>query len=111
MELREFIKETLSQIVYGIQDAKNELVDLKALDIPNERIMGMIQRAYFVEDGKRRHIDFVEFEVALTNTNDKENKSSIGVLFASIGGSLKEKNEVSNVSVTNIKFKIPVMFP
>ena len=59
----------------------------------------------------KRQIQDVEFEVALTASTEEGNKSGIGVAFGAFAIGGNKKSGEKNISVTNIKFTIPAVFP
>jgi hypothetical protein len=94
MELKEFISSTLSDIIEGVADARNNINSNKAVIVPNA---GRIYE--------------VEFEVELSDLESKENGKGIGVAFANIGIGVKGSECESGSSRTRIKFSIPIGYP
>jgi len=111
MELKEFITETLTQIVEGVKQAQENLKGTGAIVYPKHMWTNAHGKAVKGHENADNYIDVVEFEVGLTSSEGSERKSKISVLFASIGGALKEKSEVNSVAVTSIKFTIPLVYP
>lgn len=83
MELKDFIKETLIQIVQGIGEAQEELKDtdcaINPRDIKSEDYTTVILK------NKRHVVQDVDFNIALTNTSNSEDKAGIGVMLGSFG--------------------------
>ena len=107
MELKEFITETLTQIIEGVKSAQEKSKDTGALINPADTKA----QENTPKTTQNDYIGLVDFGVALTQIEGKEGKSGIGVYFAGIGFGGQQKTDTQNMSVTNIKFSIPVIFP
>ena len=60
---------------------------------------------------KLRAVHLVEFDIAVTATEGKENKGGIGVALGSIGLGTSRKEELEHVAQNRIKFGIPMVYP
>ena len=108
MELKDFIKATLEQIVEGAASAQQSIK--KSGGIVNPSNMS------FQKDGAWNNYNHampqeVIFDVGLTSTNKSGSSEGIGVFLGSI--SLGKKNEVGGeqVAVTKVKFTVPLVLP
>jgi hypothetical protein len=111
MELRKFISETLMQIVEGIEDAQRGLKDKESEAIINTN-MTATDVGHVVTGGRRRPVEFVEFDVAILADEATEKRAGGGITVASIlkldaGG----KTNKSAGSESRIKFKVPMSYP
>jgi predicted ATP-dependent Lon-type protease len=111
MDLKTFISETLIQISEGVEDAQKRLKE-QGLDAVINTNMTETAVGHLVTGGRRRSVEFVEFNVAVLATEGKETKAGVGVAVASIlnlnaGG----KSNESLGRETRIKFKIPMSYP
>lgn len=112
MELKEFIKETLVQLVEGVKDAQKETSDSGAVIVPDGIRTSNISEYYMVAIEKVAvPVYHVDFEVALTHSDGKEDKGGIGVWFGSVGVGGQVKTDGNEVSATNVKFRIPIILP
>ena len=64
-----------------------------------------------VNDYVDKHTEKINFNVAITVTEEVEGKSGIGVFIAGFGIGGQEKTDTSNVSVSTISFSVPVLLP
>lgn len=106
LELKEFISETLVQIMEGVQaaiDRRRDAPDVKGVINP---IFGETADA-----AGDNHIQKVDFDVAVTVTEKKTGtgKAGIRVLSLELGGELGKAAEQSTAS--HIKFSIPFVPP
>lgn len=108
MELKEFIKTTLEQIVEGAASAQ-EVIKKRGGTV-NPANMS------FQKDGAWNNYNHpipqeVIFDVGLTSTDKSGSTEGIGVFLGSI--SLGKKNDigVEQVAITKVKFSIPLILP
>jgi hypothetical protein len=106
MELKEFVSETLVQILAGVQDAIS-----RRLAAPGS--LGAINPVFGLDAGAAGpdHIQKVEFDVAVTVTDKAGGggKAGIKVFSIELGGEAGKSTEQSIVS--RIKFAVPVIPP
>jgi predicted ATP-dependent Lon-type protease len=111
MELKEFVTESLMQIVEGIADAQKRLKENGSEAIINTN-MTATDVGHVVTGGRRRPVEFVEFDVAVIANEGTEMKGGVGLTVASL---LKfeagAKGNQSTGSESRIKFKVPLSYP
>jgi hypothetical protein len=98
MELREFVRSTLLEIISGVSDAQKALIEEGSTAVINAAGAGTNFRQY--NHGGVPLIETVEFDVALTvtETSDKGIGGRLSIAAASIGtqrGASIENSEVS----------------
>jgi alpha-D-ribose 1-methylphosphonate 5-triphosphate diphosphatase PhnM len=108
MELKEFVKATIEQIVEGAAAAQ-EAVSAKGAIINPAGIQ-------FQKDGvwntyKDSMPQNIEFDVALTSTDKKGSSEGVGVFLGSISLGKKNESGIEQVAITKVKFSIPVILP
>ena len=108
MDLRKFIAETLTQIIGGINDAQQNMLEFQKDE--NSDYTAPYVNPNPVSDHSKKLSD-IEFDVAVTVSNGKsaEGGGGLSVMGVSIGG--KGASEQTNSSVSRIKFSIPVSYP
>lgn len=108
MELSNFVKSTLEQIVLGVVEAQKSVQAHGAVVNP---VSVSYQRdgAWNVSDGAIPQE--VVFDVALTATDKSGSSEGIGVFLGSI--SLGKKNDAGTeqVAITKVKFSVPLVLP
>jgi hypothetical protein len=112
MELKDFIAETLSQIVAGVAEAQTKVTSSGGqvsphVRNPHEDKLG----ALYGRTNGGNPVIFVDFDVAVTADQGTGTKGGIGVVAGIFNlGSSGQSNE--NLQIANkIKFKIPVALP
>ena len=109
MELRDFISETLIQIVQGINDAQKALKETECVINPRNIEQGDYAKA--IIKNKAHVVQDVSFNIALTSTSNSEDKTGIGVMLGSFGIGGNKTSSDGNTSNTNISSSVPVVFP
>jgi len=107
MNLREFVKESLVQIVGGVNDAVNELQESGAVVNPRRRAGPPSQ----MHRGSATPIQDIEFDVAVTigSTAETTGGGSFGLQVFSIGA--KSSSGTDSQSVSRIRFSVPLALP
>jgi len=111
MDLKDFIKNTLVQIADGVSEAEKELEVKNASVNPIGGYFDQKQLGGRTWSFKNGVTEIVEFDVALTNSEKEGTSAGIGVLLGSINLGAKGASEEAVLSVTRIKFSIPLLLP
>lgn len=111
MDLKDFVSETLVQIVSGVVDAQARSEELGAKISP--RLTGganyAVQHGFLAAEGGATQV--VQFDVALTVKEGTGTKGGIGIVAGVISlGSTGQTSE-ENSSVSRVKFGVPVTLP
>lgn len=113
MELKEFVKETLTQIAAGIEAAQTEVRDCGGFVNPAHRVNPKgSSEAHFGHLDTGQNIFLVNFDVAVTVVEESGAEAGAKLSVASlvsIGGGAETS---SSSSATNtISFKVPLALP
>lgn len=103
MELHEFIRETLSQIVVGITEAQRCDVIIKS----NAAIVPIGQG--LTDDDRLNQA--VQFDVAVTTELGSEAKGGIGVFVGPVTLGSAGRSEKNTDSRNRIQFSVPIYLP
>jgi hypothetical protein len=102
MDLETFIAETLRQIVKGVKTAQQHD------DCKGAYINAVQLRPSAFTEGVRE----IEFDVALTVSEEKEKQGKANIGIASyFGAGGQASSTAANTSVSRIKFSVPVFLP
>ena len=108
MQLKDFVKITLEQIVEGAALAQASITAHGGIVNPSNMS--------FQRDGQLHHYEHampqeVNFDVGLTTTDKSGSAEGIGVFLGSIN--LGKRNEAGNeqVAVTRVRFSVPLVLP
>jgi len=118
MDLKDFVKSSLSQIAKGIIDANLTLSGTDAVVNPPDIIVnddasqayGRTRSSALQED-PTRVVEKVEFDVAVTVQEGESTSAGIKVSVMSIGLGAKGETSSTSGSQSRIKFTVPMIFP
>ena len=108
MELKDFIKQTIEQIVDGVVEAQTNIKDkganINPVNFP------------YTKDGKHNHSKYsipqeVIFDIGLTSTEKNGSSERIGVFLGSINLGKKNNDSTEAVAVTKVRFSVPLSLP
>lgn len=111
MELQDFIKQSIVQIVNGVFEAQKEVADKGAsvnpsgLHLKGDQIKG---HAVTNDGNVTQHI---EFDVAVTTTEGTGTKGGIGVVAGVLALGAQGQSSESTQAVSRLKFTIPILLP
>lgn len=111
MELKDFVSQTLGQIVSGVKEAQADALALGGEVNPrlntNHAELG---KQGFLGAGSR-YAQVVHFDVALTVTEGTGTKGGIGVFTGAINLGSSGQSKAENISVNHVKFSVPLVLP
>ena len=113
MDLKDFIAQTLTQIVEGVQAAQSE-IQAKGAKV-NPGFVGDYKEiaksggGLLCATGGTAQI--VEFEVALTVSEGTGTKGGIGVFAGAVSLGSAGQSSAENKSVSRVKFSVPLALP
>jgi hypothetical protein len=102
MELRDFIKEALKDIMGGVADAQNEISSGSIVPRTSDSFQS-------VETGIS-NIQPIQFEVTVSTGEKSGSEAKLSVVAAVIGGNVKGDSSNSSGHVARLAFKVPVKF-
>jgi hypothetical protein len=106
MELKDFIKGTLTEIIEAITESQAAIKGTGAVINPHQ--YGKTEKSY---TGDNIQIFEIEFDVGVTISDSSGSKAGIGIFMAGLGVGTKGELKESNISQNRIKFQIPVAYP
>jgi len=110
MELKDFIKNTISSISEAILESQTELKEKGVIINPEKYEVTDTQTKSFGDFG-RRHIQTLKFDVLVGVEAEDNNKAGGGLKvaqFINVGGEKAKKNIIENQN--RISFEIPIAF-
>lgn len=113
MELDKFITETLNAVVRGVKNSQDFAKENGARINPHAGRWDLEKTKYtfFGREEGARTISSIEFDIAISSSNEQENgiKGGINVMSLNFGGNVSDKDAKETVS--RIKFCIDVVLP
>lgn len=108
MELKDFIKETITQIVDGVVEAQAAIAKHGAEINPRKVQFKEAGQYNYHNSGKPQ---MVEFNVGLTTIKKAGSAEGVGVFLGSISLGKKNDEGSEHTAVSRIRFSLPVVLP
>ena len=110
MELKDFIKSTLTQITLGVKEAQDDLKGTGVIINPSGLEIDSKGNKYLHTKGTR-YVQDIEINVGIVAADNDGKKVGIGVFTGLFTGGVQANESSSNQTVNSIKFTIPVSLP
>lgn len=110
MELKEFIKEAVSQIADAVTELNEGTTEFKLIANPIRTSSGDSSDLIILDDGCRK-ITNIDFNLSLTTSENKGSDAKIGVFASVVGIGASSNENAQNESVSKINFTLPVLLP
>ncbi len=110
MELKDFIKSTLSQITLWVKEAQDELKGSGVIINPSGLKTDSKGFKHLQTNGFR-YVQDIEINVGIVATDNDGKKAGIGVFTGLFTGGVQANESSSNQTINSIKFTIPVSLP
>ena len=107
MELQEFIRTALVQLVKGVESAQNDLKTSKAAINP----LGTKAQIALEQNRETPSFTNVEFEVAVEVKNSGEQSGGVGIQIAVFKMGIDGKKAESESHMSRLRFTVPVHLP
>lgn len=109
MDLKEFTKETLVQIVQGVKEA-NEVLEQYNASIPGKTIRTAESNVFVDSERSYANAIDIDFDVAVTATETDGTKGGGEIRVAQLlFGGIEASNSTENQSISRVKFTIPLV--
>lgn len=111
MNLRQFVKETIVEIIEGVADAQRELTRNCVNPIRHMRTgeETLLIQGYHIGQNKQP-VQNVEFDVAVAASQGTGTKGGLGVFVAGFGVGTQGQTEKGTSELSRIRFKVPISF-
>lgn len=110
MELKDFVSETIKQLIDGVVVAQ-EYASTKGAKVNPQLLFRTDQGMQMWEKKTGQPAQSIEFDVALTASEGSKAQGGVGVMIGVFGLGTKGQLEESNQKINRIKFSVPVSLP
>lgn len=110
MNVQEFIKTAITEIVAGVSEAKEAVRDHGA-SVGSDPVFGFHKENKVLTDAHNRLVTMVEFDIALAQADGTNIKGGIGVFLGAINLGSQGESHGESSSHSRIKFSVPVVLP
>lgn len=111
MELRDFVAETLTQIVEGVQEAQVRTKSHGARVNPHLTTSAELAIKHSILIASGAAAQLVHFDVALTAKEGTGTKGGIGVVVGAFALGSTGQSQAENSTVSRVKFSVPLVLP
>ena len=106
MELKDFIKNVISDISNAVSESQQELSNGTIIAPLNNRVSECVATKHGLFQ-----VSKIDFEVSVTTENKEGNNKGISIASAFIGGKYNNEEGKLDQNISNIRFSIPIIFP
>lgn len=110
IELRDFISNSLIQLIDGILNAQAYAESNGAKINPSEKFFSNFEKMSRTEKGHQL-VNVVEFDVAVAVIENKQLAGGIGIVIPELSLGYQGKIDTSKNAISRIQFSIPVILP
>jgi hypothetical protein len=110
MELQDFIKTALTEIVAGVAEASKASKEHGGI-VGSMTLYGYVKENKILTDEVGRLVSTVEFDIALAEGSSKDTKGGIGVYLGAVGLGSQGGSHGETSTHSRIKFSVPVVLP
>lgn len=112
VSLKDFVSETLKQVIGGVVDAQDYAKDRGAYVNPSHlHASGSGREKRLFHSETSTYPESVNFDVAVTTLKGTETQGGVGIFVGPIALGSKGQSESSSSSLSRIKFSVLVAFP
>jgi hypothetical protein len=110
VNLQEFIKSALTEVIAGVAEARAGAKQYGA-SVGSMHLYGHLKEAKVLTTDGDLPVSQIEFDIALADTSGTSTKGGIGVFLGSVGLGSQGASQAETTSHSRIKFSVPVVFP
>ncbi|MDB4257247.1 hypothetical protein N9818_00165 [Arcobacteraceae bacterium] len=103
MELKNFIKEALKDVMDGVKEAQSEIKHGEIIPPINEETLQNVSSGF-------TSYQTIDFEVSVTTVEKEGSEAKLSVVAAVIGGHVKGDSSNTSGHVAKLGFKVPIRF-
>ncbi|WP_077753600.1 hypothetical protein [Shewanella psychrophila] len=117
MELKDFIKTSITEICFAIEEANKELADSEAIVNPGSiQVNSEESQAYGRQSTKAVHeerklVQKIDFDIAVQAQEGEKAGGGAKISIASIGIGASAETTSQSKSESRLKFSIPIIYP
>ena len=111
MELKDFVAESIKQIIDGVNEAKRYAAENGATLNPERQTHNANNANARTNTKTGAAIETIEFDVAVTVTEGTQTRGGIGIFTGVVGLGSQGQSDATNSSVTRLRFLVPVSLP
>ena len=107
MELKEFIKIALVDVVEAVSEARESLGNNSDCICPPSGSV-YIEKAKLVRDANGLYLQEIYFDIAVTTENVSNNNGKAGIKVYGVEAGIGKNSETTNATISRVKFQVPI---
>ncbi|HUG82063.1 MAG TPA: hypothetical protein VML01_10395 [Bryobacterales bacterium] len=112
MHLKDFVRDSIVQIIEGVVEAREHTKDTGAIVGPAVAVdSSTVAKPGMAFVGRKGVAQLVEFDVVVSISEGEMSEAKVGVLSGIIGAGVGGKSEETLHNVSRLKFSVPVLLP
>ncbi len=111
MELKDFVSETLKQVIEGVKMAQEATKESGGKINPKGIYTTSTNSNPQLYTENNELVQIIEFDVAITTTEDDKTKGGVGVFVGAFGVGVQGESNNQNSAINRIQFKVPIILP
>lgn len=111
MELKQYVKETLLQIIDGVKEAQEEALEKGAIINPVNIRGGNATNEYININDNSVCVNNIDFEVEISTTDETNTTTGVGIYVAGLGLGTKNNDKGKNLATNKLAFSVPTTLP
>ncbi len=114
MKLKDFVANSISEIIEGISTSQEKIKDTGAIINPKGDDVNIGSNSVLGRsriDGKYIPIVEMSFDIMVEVSDSESDKAGISVITGLFGAGAALENKNDNRSINSIKFSVPILFP
>ena len=111
MKLKDFVAETLNEIIDGVMEAQTHYQGKGGSVNPDTLSSSGSPEGKIWDRSSKTYAQKIDFDVAVTTSEGTEARGGVGIFVGPIGLGSQGKLDASNISYNRIRFSIPIVLP
>jgi hypothetical protein len=111
MELQEFIRRTIVEIVSAVVEAQKEIAATGAVINPSGVAFRPDQHQGSSWTGDGNLVRLIQFDVAITASEGTGTKGGIGIMMGAIALGSQGQSKQATEAVSRLRFEVPLLLP
>jgi|SRR5882672_695411 len=111
ISLKDFVTETLRQVIDGVKAAQ-ENAEKTGARVSGKNITCWKNQGMVLYDASTDQLATqIEFDVAVTTSDSGRGQAGVGIFVGGLGVGTKAETATASQSISRIKFSVPILLP
>ena len=111
MELKDFVSETLKQVMEGVKTAQNSVKEHGGEINPKGIYSTSSSSHPQLYTTSEKLVQLIDFDIAVTTIEEDKAKGGTGIFVGAFGVGVQGESGNQNSAINRIQFKVPIVLP